>query len=196
MKTFGNIRIMFVLAGVIFTISSLACASGKVTINGTELTELQIADFKNLYGAEPQPGNYWYDQMSGLYGVVGHPAHGFILAGHDYGALDRNASKGDTEVFVNGRNLPKAEYVLWCQILGYWIQPGSYWFDRDGNVGIEGLPIPLANLYVAAQQNGFTGNSGGGDNLWSTRFSAGNYDSNNERGYVSVPGYGPIGYGF
>jgi hypothetical protein len=34
------------------------------------------------------------------------------------------------------------------------------------------------------------------DNFWSTRFSAGNYDSGNQRGYVSVPGHGPVGYGF
>jgi len=40
------------------------------------------------------------------------------------------------------------------------------------------------------------GGGGGGDNTWSTRFSAGNYDNDNSRGYVSVPGYGPVGYGF
>jgi len=196
MKPFTFIRTVFIFTVVLFAIGSLAHASEKVIINGTELTESQIEEFRNIYGAEPQPGNYWYDEVSGLYGVVGYPAYGYLLAGHDYGALDRNASNGDTGVRINGRDLPQTEYIVWCQILGYWIQPGSYWFDQDGNVGIEGLPIPLVNLYIAAQNNAFMGGSGGGDNIWSSRFSAGNYDSNNERGYVSVPGYGPVGYGF
>jgi hypothetical protein len=80
-------------------------------------------------------------------------------------------------------------------MVGSWIQPGSYWLDHMGNAGYEGNPMPVINLYQAAQQRAHSG-GGGGDNQWNTRFSAGNYDSGNTRGYVSVPGYGPVGYGF
>jgi hypothetical protein len=90
--------------------------------------------------------------------------------------------------------------LLYCRtgfnVYGAEPQAGFYWFDQDGNIGIKGLPIPLANLYIAAHNNAFTGGSGGGDNIWSSRFCAGNYDSGNDRGYVSVPGCGPVGYGF
>jgi hypothetical protein len=55
--------------------------------------------------------------------------------------------------------------------------------------------MPVINLYQAAQQRTYRG-GGGGDNQWNTRFSAGNYNADNSQGYVSVPGYGPVGYGF
>jgi hypothetical protein len=168
----------------------------EVIINNLTLSADQIADLENTYGIQPEAGQYWYDTKSGLYGVVGYPAYGFMLPGHDFGALNRDVSSGDTGVFVNGRELPQTEWAVWSYMLGYWIQPGSYWLDHQGNAGYEGNPIPLVNLYVAAQQNAYGGQGGSGDNFWSTRFSAGNYDSGNQRGYVSVPGHGPVGYGF
>lgn len=172
----------------------------EVVINGTTLSAEQISEFQAIYGIDPVPGNYWYDSRSGLYGVIGQPAYGALYAGHDLGELRRNASRGDTNVILNGRELPLSEWAAFSQILGYWIQPGSYWLDQYGNAGYEGSPVPIVNLYTAAQQNSYGsaggGGSGGGDNFWSSRFSAGNYDSDNQRGYVSVPGHGPVGYGF
>ena len=169
----------------------------KVVINGNVLTDEQISELEKIYSVKPLPGNYWYDSNSGLYGVVGYPAYGFMLAGHDFGEMDSDASNGDVGVFVNGRELPQLEWAVWSQLLGYIIQPGRYWLDENGNAGYEGNPVPTENLYLAAQRNYYNGSGGsGGNNIWSTRFSAGNYDSNNQRGYVSVPGYGPVGYGF
>ena len=127
--------------------------------------------------------------------MVGYPAFGFMYAGQNYGKLKRNASNGQTGVILNGRELPQTEWAVWSQIIGYWIQPGSYWFDQNGNAGYEGSPIPVVNLYAAAMQNAYS-RSGGSDNFWSSRFGAGNFDSGNQRGYVSVPGHGPVGYGF
>jgi len=168
----------------------------EIIINNIPLTQEQISEIEKIYGLKPLPGNYWYDTKSGLYGVVGYPSYGFMLPGHNFGELSPNASHGYTGVIVNGRILPQAEWLIWSYILGYWIQPNSYWLDHMGNAGIVGVEIPLVNLFVAAQQNTYTGKGGSGDNFWSSRFSAGNYDSGNQRGYVSVPGYGPVGYGF
>jgi predicted ester cyclase len=170
--------------------------AGDVVINGAALSEKQIAELEQTYNVRPLPGNYWYDAKSGLYGVVGYQAFGFMYSGHDFGQLDGNASNGDSRVIVNGRELPQQEWIVWSKVLGYPIQQGSYWFDQNGNAGYEGSPVALVNLYVAAQQNAYRGAGGSGDNFWSTRFSAGNYDSGKQRGYVSVPGYGPVGYGF
>jgi len=171
-------------------------ATNDVIINDVTLSEDQIADLENIYRIKPLPGEYWYDARSGLYGVVGFPAYGFMQPDHNFGTLDRRASNGDTGVIVNGRELPQSEWAVWSYIIGSWIQPGAYWLDHNGNAGYEGNPIPTINLYVAAQQNAYQGKGGSGENFWSTRFSAGNYDSGNQRGYVSVPGYGPVGYGF
>nr|WP_282015468.1 hypothetical protein [Marinifilum flexuosum] len=168
----------------------------KVIINNIELNQSQIEEFEKYYGTKPLPGNYWYDKISGLYGVVGYASFGFMLPNHDLGHLRRDASNGQTNVIVNGRELPQNEWLVWSYVLGYYIQPGNYWFDHLGNAGYIGNPIPTVNLYLAAQQNGYSGKGSGGDNFWSTRFSAGNYDQGNTRGYVSVPGHGPVGYGF
>jgi hypothetical protein len=170
--------------------------ANRVVINGMTLSQEMIVELERSYGIRPRPGNYWYDKRSGLYGVVGYPAFGFMRAGHDYGKLERNVSNGNTGVFVNGRELPQSEWAVWSQLLGYMIQPGRYWLDDRGNAGYEGNPIPTENLYMAAQRNSYRGSGASGDNFWSTRFGAGNYDSGNQRGYVSVPGHGPIGYGF
>ena len=145
----------------------------------------------------PRPGTYWYDSKSGLYGVVGYAAFGFMRPGHKMGRLERTVSNGDSGVFVNGRELPRNEWVVWSKLLGAPIQRGRYWLDARGNAGYEGVRKPLVNLYAAAAKNrNRTGSSGGGDNFWTSRFSAGNSDRGGSRGYVSVPGYGPVGYGF
>jgi hypothetical protein len=170
-------------------------AQAKVVINGRVLVARQIRELGAQYRVEPQPGEYWYDARSGLYGIVGMPSAGFMLPGHDFGALPANASGGQTNVFVNGRNLPQAEVMVLSALWGMYIQPGRYWLDGTGNVGYEGVPIPVGNLYALVQAQGAMG-GGGGDGFWNSRFSAGNYNADNSQGYVSVPGYGPVGYGF
>jgi len=169
---------------------------GEVVINNIPLSKDQIREIKSRYGVEPLAGNYWYDSSSGLYGVSGYPAYGFMYPGHDFGSLSRDASAGNTNVIVNGRELPQIEWAVWSYMLGYYIQPGNYWLDSQGNAGYVGYDTPVVNLFVAAQQNAYSGKGSSGDNFWSTRFSAGNSNANNTQGYVSVPGYGPVGYGF
>jgi hypothetical protein len=195
MMEFANIVKKPFLAGLFLVFCGYTVVSQEVIINDQALTKQQIIEFEELYGAKPMPGNYWYDAVSGLYGAMGFPAFGFMLAGHDYGTLREGASNGNTGVFINGRHIELTEYAVWSQILGVWIQPGFYWLDDLGNAGYAGIPVPMWNLYLAAQQNAYTG-GGGGDNFWGSRFGAGNYDSGGQRGYVSVPGHGPIGYGF
>lgn len=187
-----------------------ATAASAVVVNGRAMNQQQILAFQQLYGVQPRPGRYWYDSRSGLYGYEGQPAYGFLRPGHDLGPLPRLASHGNSGVVINGRELPQQEWMVWSSTLGYAIQPGRYWLDGNGNAGYEGNPFPVVNLYQAAQQrNAYYGNQGqgygnqgqggggggGGDNFWSTRFSAGNHDDSSGAGYVSVPGYGPIGYG-
>jgi hypothetical protein len=186
----------FVRAGAEAQASASDEATGDVVINGNALNAEQLAKLEQTYGVRPLPGDYWYDAVSGLYGVVGYQAYGFMFPGHEFGALDRNVSRGNTSVFVNGRELPQEEWLIWSYMLGYPIQMGNYWLDAQGNAGYVGNPMPTVNLFAAAMQNAYAGQGGGGDNFWSTRFSAGNSNAANTQGYVSVPGHGPVGYGF
>jgi hypothetical protein len=204
-----NIKTVLVTLAVIFltaqiqqvlafdqTMNENIPTSEKVIINGITLSKSQVAELKNIYGIQPLPGNYWYDKTSGLYGVIGFPAYGLMYAGHDFGILSRKVSNGETGVLVNGRELPQSEWFIWSQLVGSWIHPGAYWLNYNGDAGYVGSPVPTVNLYVKARQNTYSGTGGNGDNFWSSSFSAGNYDSDNQRGYVSVPGHGPVGYGF
>lgn len=178
------------------TINDNNKSTDPIIINNRILTAEQLQELKNRYGVEPRPGNYWYDSTSGLYGVTGYPSYGFMYPGHDFGPISRNASAGNTGVIINGRELPQLEWAVWSYILGYYIQPGNYWFDSQGNAGYVGSNIPVVNLFAAARQNSYSGQGGSGDNFWSSRFGAGNSNADNSQGYVSVPGYGPVGYGF
>ena len=169
-------------------------AGPAVVINGRALSTAQLRDLAEQYGVEPVPGDYWYDSMSGLYGAAGRSAAGFMLPGHDFGPLAVDASRGDTGVFVNGRMIPQDEHMVLNLIWGVYVQPARYWLDAWGNVGYEGVEIPLGNLFVQIQSRIQVGGEGG-DNIWSSRYGAGNYTPDNSAGYVSVPGHGPIGYG-
>ena len=170
--------------------------NGEVIINNTILSKEQIGEIGERYGTIPKPGNYWYDKVSGLYGVTGYPSYGFMYPDHNFGVLSRNTSSGNTGVIVNGRELPPNEWAVWSYLIGYYIQQGSYWLDSKGNVGYKGNNYPVLNLFLLASQNSYSGKGSGGDNFWSSRFSAGNSNQENSQGYVTVPGYGPVGYGF
>jgi hypothetical protein len=166
----------------------------EVVINGRALKPSLLREFAELYGVEPAPGDYWYDSRSGLYGAVGQAAAGFMLPGHDFGPVSADASRGDTGVIVNGRIIPQDEHMVLNLIWGEYVQPTRYWLDAWGNVGYEGMDVPIGNLFVQIQTRIQVG-GGAGDNIWSSRYGGGNYTPDNSAGYVSVPGHGPIGYG-
>jgi hypothetical protein len=173
--------------------------SRAVVINGRALSKEQLAEFESIYQLRPLPGSYWYDATSGLYGAAGFPAYGFLRAGHDFGPIPRDASIGNTGVVLNGRELSLSEWWVWSLIVKQAIPAGSYWLDSEGNAGEGATPSStgsLGNLYTQATTNEYTGAGASGDNFWSTRFSAGNHDPSQGVGYVSVPGHGPVGYGF
>jgi len=84
----------------------------QIRINGATLTEGQLAEIESTYGVRPISGEYWYDAQSGLYGVMGQFSAGFMLPGHEFGALARDASAGNTGIIGNGRELPQLEWML------------------------------------------------------------------------------------
>ena len=103
-------------------------------------------------------GDYWYDPMSGLWGVEGGPALGQMPPDLALGgSLRSDASAGSTSIFVNGRELHVSEAVYLQQLFGY-VVPGRYWMNAMGIGGLEGGP-PQFNLAVASRQaaaNGYT----------------------------------------
>jgi hypothetical protein len=171
-------------------------AAGAVIINGSRLDQRHLDEFVQRYGVAPVPGSYWYDARSGLWGFAGQAAAGFLLPGHDFGALAVKASNGNTSIFLNGREMPQTEVLLFSSLVGA-ILPGRYWLDGQGNYGYEGMPIAAGNLYAMAAASVYGGGGGGsgGDNFWSSRFARGNSNADNTMGYVSIPGTGTVTYG-
>jgi hypothetical protein len=113
-----------------------------------------LEQIEQLYGVTLPNGHYWYDSISGAWGIWGQGSLGQLPAGLTLGGpLPPNASGGGqgalTGVFINGRELHPTEVAYLQQITQ--VYPGRYWVDAQGNGGIEGQPMSF-NLYALAQQ--------------------------------------------
>lgn len=132
--------------------------SRRILINRVQLTEQEMAALEQRYRIRLQDGAYWYDKMSGAWGIEGGPTVGFGAAGLSLGGtLRADASGGNTRVFINGRELHSID-VLGLSQLGP-VYPGRYWVDAAGNCGFEGGPafVNLVQLANAHTQRGSGG---------------------------------------
>ncbi len=164
-----------------------------VFINGREITPAQAQQLRATYGYVAPPGQYWYDAASGLYGMMGREAAGFMQPGHDFGPLPANASNGTTGVFINGRQINMAE-AMYCQQLFGAVYQGRWWLDgRTGNMGAEGSPMPIANVYMALQNAQRSSQGGGGGAYgWHSKVTGASGGSDGKCSYVSIPGSGSV----
>ncbi len=134
--------------------------SRDVVINGVRLTDEQVRMLEQRYHTQVKDGAYWYDRICGAWGGQDGPTLGFIEAGLEIGGpLREDASKGDTGVFINGRELHQMD-VMGLQQLGP-VWPGRYWVDAMGNVGLEG-GMMIGNLWQLAKQRLTSGARSGG----------------------------------
>lgn len=150
-----------------------AQAQAPVVVNQVEIESAQLQALAGRYGYQIAPGRYWYDTMTGAWGLEGSGTRGFIAAGLGLGGpLRADASGGRSGVFVNGRELADSDIQAF-QALGIPVQTGRWWLDAQGNGGIEGGPVSF-NLYWIAQQARASGREsiysswGSGDNKTST----------------------------
>ena len=133
--------------------SALAQQPG-IVVNGQPLSMQEVL----YYGIDVPPGRYWYDQISGFWGVEGGPYVGQILPGLPLGgALRANASSGNTGVFINGREIHMRELLELQGIFGE-VPLGRYWLGADGIGGVEGGPPSFS---VAPDQSQAGGGSSG-----------------------------------
>lgn len=147
-----------------------------VTVNGEALDSDLLTALEDHYNVRIEDGAYWYDPESGAWGLEGQPTSGIILARLALGgALQENASRGRTQVWVNGRRLPTQDLRALEALTGP-IDPGRYWLDAAGNAGPEG-GAALVNLYQLARQV----NRGGVRRSWITGIGS---NSSGGSGYV------------
>jgi hypothetical protein len=108
----------------------------EILVNDRPLTVEEVT----YYGVDLPPGRYWYDQVSGLWGIEGGGYAGQIVAGLPLGGpLQPGASMSDTGVFFNGREIHVDELLELMRMFGE-VPPGRYWLGADLVGGIEGQP--------------------------------------------------------
>lgn len=126
-------------------------AQSPVVINGERIAPYTLNVLEQRYQMHIQPGQYWYDARSGAWGFASGPTMGFVVPGLDVGGpLRADASRGTTNVVINGRVLHMHDVMVLRQLVGT-VYPGRYWMDAYGNVGVEGGPA-LVNLFQLARQ--------------------------------------------
>lgn len=116
-------------------------------INDEVVDTAIIHQMERTYRVQFVPGNYWYDKLTGAFGLKGGPCTGVGIAGLVIGGtLKANASGGGTTIFINGRAL----HPLDVAGLQTFMQPlpGRYWMDAYGNFGYENYPAVVGNIYV------------------------------------------------
>jgi hypothetical protein len=177
------IPFIFCLAmGAVSTIQ----AQQAVVVNGQALASQTVQQLEAYYQVKIQPGRYWYDPYCGLWGMEGGPARGGMMAGLALGGQMRaNVSRGQTRIFINGRQIPQSERVHWEQLTGP-ITPGRYWLNAYGNVGLEGGPS-LGNLIALAQQvqhNASGYNRGNGNTFYRNFYTGTGSGSSSEGFYI------------
>lgn len=119
----------------------------RVIVNGHALSNSAIKAAEERAG-RLRPGSYWYDCKAGFWGVVGGPCLGILppfIEELNY-PMSKNCSNGDTQVYVNGRELHLKDLGILSQ-RGLSKKPGrAYTVGFDGVVTDESSGLELKSL--------------------------------------------------
>jgi len=130
---------------------------GAIVVNGRALSAETVRQLQQIYPVAISPGRYWYDPISGAWGREGEPIAGQMLAGLSLGGpLQASASRGNSGVFINGRQLTDGEKAYIERLCLTPVAPARYWIMASGIGGFEGGPafFNLAQCPGAQQNSG------------------------------------------
>ncbi|RAL49377.1 hypothetical protein DM860_012810 [Cuscuta australis] len=124
--------------------------SKRVIVNGKCLSPQELVVLQSCPHPPKKlkPGRYWYDQVSGFWGKEGERPCQIISDQLPVGeTIKRDASNGNTDVIINGREITGAE--LWMmKVIGIHCDRSvHFWLQADGTYQHEGMKNVMGNLW-------------------------------------------------
>jgi hypothetical protein len=133
-------------------VASQPAPETRIVVNGVALSSEMIAQLQQIYPVAIPPGRYWYDAISGVYGIEGQPVAGQMVSGLTLGGpLSADASRGTWGVFINGRQITDGEKLYIERMCQTPVAAARYWIQASGIGGYEGGPA----IFNLAQCPGF-----------------------------------------
>ncbi|CAH2076859.1 unnamed protein product [Thlaspi arvense] len=125
--------------------------SRLIAVNDKPLSEEELYTLQTcpIPPKKLKPGDYWYDKVAGYWGKVGEKPCQIITPHINIGGsnIRENASNGDTEIFINNRQITKSELMM-LKMVGVQCEgKPHFWVDSDGNYQEEGQNRVMGNIW-------------------------------------------------